>query len=232
MPFIPAALLPAIIGGAATVGTGVYAANKASGAAKQQQQQADQMFARTQPAFDQAFQYYSNLLKGSPQDLAKALGPDLNNTGMFFDQARKNMLNSAQARGGSLTSGLAGIEGQRALALSNLVGGARQGAASALGNLASGHQLQGLQALAASQQGQMMNAQMQSQALSGIGGFLTRILSTPGLFGSGNQPQLGGGPGYPSYPYDPNFAGPTLPSTVVGGSGQPEEINYFPNKRA
>src|SRR6266699_3300310 len=165
MPMAVAA--PLIGGGIAGLGSffgGRSSGNATKNAAEMQQQQAQQMFARTKPAFDASFNYYQGLLGNDPNKLMQAVGPDITNTNMLFGQAQRNLLGQSGARGGGLVAGQANLEGQRAATLSNLVGAARASAPAALGNLASGQQIQALQALAGSQQSQYMQSLLQQQA--------------------------------------------------------------------
>ena len=76
------------------------------------------------------------LIGNDPTKLMQAIGPDVTNTNMFFNQAQRNLLGTSGARGGGPVAGQAGLEGQKAATLSNLVGQARASAPAALGNLA------------------------------------------------------------------------------------------------
>lgn len=156
-------------------------------------------------------------MNGSPTALQQAVGPDINNTNMFFNQAKNNVMQNAQARGGGLTAGLTNMEGMRAMSLSQLVGGARQGAPAALSNLATGNSQLGLAALAGAQQSNTQNSILQGQAMSGIGTFLTRMLS-------GMPSSSGNSAGSNNY-----FPG--TPSALVGnnpGSTPGQTMNYYP----
>src|SRR6267378_6608786 len=107
--------IPAIAALGGSIGGGLLAKSGAKSIADQQQQQAQQMFARTQPSFDQAFNYYSGLAGGDPTKLMQAVSPDINNTNMLFQNAQRNLIGSSQGRGGGLTAGLASLEGGRAV---------------------------------------------------------------------------------------------------------------------
>ena len=206
MPFMAAApaLWGGIMAGAGTAGgmLGSAALNK-SAANKALQQQGQQNYTtstfaqeaanRSKPAFDKAYNYYSRMLDGD----MSSLQPDIENTQQQFAQASRNLVNNAYARGGGLGRGLGQIEGQKAMTISDIMSRSRPQAASALAALASGDQSTALQALAAAQQGKQNSQMLQQQAYSGIGSFITRLMSTPGLFNmfSGSGQSGGAQPG-------------------------------------
>ncbi len=185
MPFLAApAILGGLIGGGGALAGGLLSRGAGNSIANQQQQQFQSIRQLTEPAFKQAYGYYSSLLGNDPSLLMQAVGPDITNTNLLFQQAQRNMIGSSMGRGGGLTAGLANLEGQRASTLSNLIGTARAGAPAALANLASGQQTQALSALAGAQASQYQNALLQQQAMGGIGAFITRLLSNPNMFNS------------------------------------------------
>lgn len=196
MPAIPIGLATVIAGGAGA-GAAVYGAHKSAGVGKQQNQIAQANFARSEPAYNAAQQYYMDILNGGSAGLTRALGPDINAMNQSYANARQNLVGNALARGGGLTSRLGQLESGRAMTLSNLVGSSRNNAASALANLANGQQVNALQALAGAQNAQAASAAANSQAWGSIGGFLTRILSNPNFQSQFNTGvQSGSTPGY------------------------------------
>lgn len=213
MPFLAIpAVAAATIGGGAGIGAALIGRSGSKSIAQQQQDQANQMFARTQPAYNQAYNYYSGLMSNPLQQ------PGIADAQLQFNQARQNIINGSYSRGGGLDSSLGNLEAGRAVTLSQLIAGGRQQAASGLTGLATNGSAQGLQALAGAQASQSQNAMTSQQAMTGIGSFLARLLSTPGIFGGGNN---GGGGSFP-------WQGPVqnIPSAM------PDEINYFPQGRA
>lgn len=191
---MPPAAIPFIIAGATAAGAGasIYSAKKQGSVANQQMQIAKDQFARTGPAYNTAYNYYNDLISGQPGTLARAVGPDINNVNSQFAQAQRNLLQNAQARSGGLGMATANLERGRASTIGQLIGTARQGAPAALSNLATGNVNQSLSALASAQQGQYQNALLTAQGMSGIGSFITRLLSNPamfsGLFGGDSTP--------------------------------------------
>lgn len=196
---MPPAIIAAAIGGGSMLGSTLLGRNTATDIARQQQEAASRSFDRSRPAFDSAYKYYQGLMSSDPGQFMGAIGPQVDSTNQQFTQAQKNLVGSAYARGGGLTVGLSNLEGARAQSLSQLIGSARPMGAAGLAGLASGDQNAGLSALAASQNSQTQNSMLNGQALGSIGSFITRFLTTPGLFSRGqtgavnasnwNQPQ-------------------------------------------
>lgn len=214
IPFIP--LIAAGVGGASALGAAKMAGNSNKNIAQMQLNAAEAAQARSKPAYDQAYNYYSGLLSGDPSNVSKALAPDINNVNAMFASAQRNLVGNSMGRGGGLTAGMANIEGARAMSMSDLIGRSRGGAASALSALASGDQNAALRALADSQNSTTQNNKANSDALSGIGSFITRLLSTPGLFSKqGNDVWQGG--------YNAPWQGPTqgIPPAVISNPGNP-----------
>lgn len=177
--------------------------------AKQQQDMANSIFARSQPAFDQAYKYYSGVASGGPQ-LQEAVAPAANQINSQWDQAYKSIVNNAYSRGGSVDRAMRNVAGGRAMSLSSLYGGAQQAGVAGLAELgnAQGTGLTGLAnasgslsnaaaTLASAQNALLLQQQQRSQALTGFGSILTRLLSTPGLFGGGGDSSQLLGPGGP-----------------------------------
>ena len=195
---LPVAML---IGSGVAGGSALASAKMGSNAAKKatatQQQLANEAAARSKPAYDAAYNYYNSLLSGDPSKVMQAVGPDVNAASLQFDQARKNLLNTAQARGGSLTTGLANIEAGRAVTLSNIMNSTRPGAASALAALAGADTSAAAQLLGGANQASAYSGLLRGQALESLGGILTRLLSTPGLFTRGAPSQFPMTPGLP-----------------------------------
>lgn len=202
-------LISSLIGGGSAVTGAALSGRGANNVAKQQQAFAQQQLDRSKPAYDQAYNYYTNLMNGSPGALQQAVGPDIGNAQMQFQQAQKNLLQGTYARGGGLSTGMANLEGQKAMTIAQLLGGARQQAPTALAALASGSSAQGLQALAGAQNSNYQNSMLTSQAMSGIGSFITRLLSNPALF---NGQGGGNAPGNITDTYN----NPIIPGAVVG----------------
>lgn len=176
-----------------------------------------QQWGMAQPSLQKATDYYTQLLSGDPSKINQAIGPGVAQTNQYFNTARQNMVMGSQARGGGLTSGLAGLESQRASTLGGLAGNAVASAPQALAALGGGQSMQALQALGGAQQAGVQNTVLQNQAMGGIGSFLTRLLSGMN-FG-------GGGPSGAKS----SFFG--TPSALVGnnpGSFPGQDMNYYP----
>lgn len=206
---MPPAIIAAAIGGGAMLGGAAINRATSNKALQQQQQQnyttntlAQEAALRSKPAYDKAYNYYSRMLEGD----MSSLQPDIENTQQQFAQASRNLVNNAYARGGGLGRGLGQIEGQKAMTISDIMSRSRPQAASALAALASGDQNAALLALAAAQQGKLGQQQLQQQAYSGIGSFITRLMSTPGLFNMfGGGGQSGGAQPGARYQYPQAF---------------------------
>ncbi len=199
----PLAVLAPIIGGAIAGGGTVASSliNKSGqkglvgqqvATANEQNQLARDTYNRSTPAFNQAMQYYSGLTAGGPQ-LQAAVAPSANAINQQWDSAYKNLLGNAYTRGGALDKGLRGIQSGRAFSLADLYGKAQGEGAQGLlqlSGMGSGAQ-SGLAASAATlanaQNAQLAQQAQRSQALGGVGSILTRLLTTPGIFGSGNN---------------------------------------------
>jgi len=102
MPFIPAALLPAIIGAGASVGSTVLGSKLAkSKPSTLEQQQLDRssrvgaqgeaisknLFDMGQPAVQQPLNYWSSILSGDRSKMTSAMGPELSRIGGSYQQA-------------------------------------------------------------------------------------------------------------------------------------------------
>lgn len=211
MPFL-AAIGPglgALLGGGAAAAGGLASSliNRSGqqSIANQQQNLAQQQLARSQPAYNQAYSYYQNILNGGSA-MQGALAAPLGQINNQFDQAYKNTLNNAYTRGGALDKALRTVQTGRAFSLSDLYGQAQQGAIQGLTGLAGGDQSNAAAVLGSAQQSQVQNNQMNAQALSGVGSILTRLLSNPNLFSRGSS---GGG----STPSDTPLQLPTATPT-------------------
>ena len=225
-----ATILSSAIGGGAMLGASALSRNSANKALKAQQQQdyttnsfAQEAANRSKPAFDKAYNYYSRMLDGD----MSSLQPDIENAQQQFSQASRNLVNNAYARGGGLGRGLGQIEGQKAMTISDIMSRSRPQAASALAALASGDQQTALQALAAAQQGKLGQQQLQQQAYSGIGSFITRLMTSPGLFNMFEKQSNVAQPGM-RYQYPQAFinATGTNPWGNLPTSGSPSGFSY------
>ena len=228
MPFIPAAILPALIGGGIAAGGSVASSligrssnntmiKAQQGIANEQAARDREVFNRSTPAFNQAMQYYSGVTQGGPQ-LQQMVGPAASKINSQWDSAYKNILGNAYTRGGALDKGLRQTQSGRAMALSDLYGQAHASGPAGLLQLSGmGGNGAGLAAsantLANAQQAKMMEQQQRAQALSGVGGFLTRLLSTPGLF-TGHQDSFS----------NSGFGGPGTASLIGQTSGLPPAV--------
>lgn len=208
MPFIPAIVGAALIGGGSAIGSSLIGRSGSNNMVKQQQQIADQQqnialqeFERTKPAYNEAFNYYQGLLKGGPQ-LQNAVAPAAQQISAQWDQAYKNILNNAYTRGGALDKALRNVQTGKAMSLASLYGPAQAQGATGLTQLAGmgGGGLSGLSGaastLASAQNASLAASQQRAQTLTGLGGAITRILTEAGLFGGGGQAQ-------PTPPYIP-----------------------------
>lgn len=218
-------LISSLIGGGSAIASSALSGRGSNNIAKQQQAFAQQQMDRSKPAYDQAYNYYTNLMNGSPGALQQAVGPDINNAQLQFQQAQKNLLQGTYARGGALGTGMANLEGQKAMTISQLLGGARQGAPAALAALASGSSAQALQGLAGAQTSNTQNSMLSNQAMGGIGSFITRLLSNPSLYSGGGNTLTGTGAGNIGSYSTPDYR-TMLPSAVVGGLTSPSD--YYP----
>lgn len=203
---IPVAML---LSGGAAAGTSLAAAkmgsNAASKATATQQGLANEAAARSKPAYDQAYSYYSQLLKGGPA-MQQALAPEIGATNQAFDSSRRTAIEGAYSRGGGLDKTLRTNEAGRAFSLADLYGKARPAAASGLAGLAGADTSAAASLLAGANQSAAYSSLVKGQALQGLGGLFTRLLTTPGLFGQGMS-------AYDKLPQSP----PLIPGAVVGG---------------
>lgn len=102
MPFIPAALLPAIIGAGATVGSTVIGSKLAKSkpstleqqqldlateASKRGSEMSKNLFDMGMPATRQPIDYWSSILSGDRSKMASAMGPELSRIGEGYQQA-------------------------------------------------------------------------------------------------------------------------------------------------
>ena len=225
---MPPAVIAATIGAGAMLGGSAINRATSNKALKQQEQQnyttntlAQEAAMRSKPAYDKAYNYYSRMLDGD----MSSLQPDIENAQQQFSQASRNLINNAYARGGGLGRGLGQIEGQKAMTISDIMSRSRPQAASALAALASGDQQTALQALAAAQQGKLGQQQLQQQAYSGIGSFITRLLSTPGLFNMFDKQQQ------PSLAATSPSMNPMVPAQIIPNYSWPTPLsqNAYPN---
>jgi hypothetical protein len=217
MPPIVAGIIAA--GGA--IGGSLISRGGTNNIAKTQQSIADKQLALTQPAYQKAFDYYSNLLSGDPTKLMQATGPAINASNLQFNAAKQNLIGSAFGRGGGLTAGLSNIEGGRALSNSQIFGQAQASAPLALAALAQGGTSNALAALAGAQQSSIGNNVLQAQAMTGIGSFLTRMLS-------GLQPSSGSN----YFGVNMNdYSGGKIPAAIIPSTGKMFDggsDSYFP----
>ena len=210
-------LIPALIGAGGAIGGALFGKKASDNATKTQAQLTQQMISRSQPAFDSAYGYYSKLLSGGTAGLLAGAGPEVDATNLQFEQAKKNLMESAHARGGGLSKGMANIEAGKAYSISNLLQGVRPQAAAALAQLAGADQSGALQGLASAQYSAAQQAAMRSDALTGIGSILARFLTTPGLFGSSNNNSGSVGGGFPGA-MNSNLLKLLAPNAVIGST--------------
>lgn len=211
---MPPAIIAAVIAGGAGLGAAAISKSGSSSIANQQKQQADQLFQRSQPAYQQAQNYYSGLMQNPLQQ------PNITDAQLQFNQARQNIVNGSYSRGGGLDAGLSNLEAGRAVTLSQLISGGRNQAAAGLSGLATGQSGQSLAGLAGAQQSQAQNSLMQSQAYGGIGSFLTRLISSGGLSSlTGMFGQGGGNNSYFGVNMN-NTGNGNIPAAVVPNTGQ------------
>lgn len=217
MPITPAVamLISAGVGGGASLASAKMGSSAAKNVTKTQEQLANDTAARVKPAYDQAYNYYSNLLKGG-SSMSQAMAPEVQATNQFFDSSRKTAVEGSYARGGGLDKTLRTNEAGRAFSLANLYGQARPAAATALAGLAGANTAGAAGLLANANQTNLTQQMLQGQALSGLGGIFTRLLSTPGLFGTHASFQL-------------PAAQPNTPAAVIGAPGSLIGSPFPPN---
>lgn len=209
MPFITPAIAALIAGGVAG-GTTLISAKMNSNASKNavasQQQLANDAAARAKPAYDQAYNYYSGLLKGG-DELQRAVEPERNAINQQFDSAKQSAVNNAYSRGGGLDKSIRTMEAGRAFSISDLYGKGRAAGASGLASLAGSDTAAAASLLAGANQTSAYNSLVQGQALQGLGSIFTRLLTTPGMFGQ------------PSTPFSMPGANPGTPAAIAGFPG-------------
>lgn len=168
------------------------------------------MLQRTGPAYDAASKYYTGLMNNP------LTSPGITAAQLQFNSARQNVINSSYSRGGALDAGLANVEAGRAATLSQLITGGQQTAAAGLSGLATGQGAQGLAGLAGAQASSYQNSLLNAQGMQGIGSFLARLLSTPGLFGGGSNNNSAGS------------SSVNIPGAIIGGTDTYNGGSFFP----
>lgn len=146
MPFIPAALLPAIIGGGAAVGSTVLGAKLAKSKPSpleqqtlEQTQQAQQrgselsrnLFDLGQPSTQAPMNYWASLLRGNRSGMTSALAPEVQRIGEGYKTAAQTSA-ALQPRGGPTPTFLAEAPYQQQRDVSTLFQQARPQAAEQL----------------------------------------------------------------------------------------------------
>jgi len=175
IPFI----VPALIAAFGGLGAAKISSSASSGTAKsisaQQLQMAREAQARTRPAYDQAYDYYSKILSGEPGAMMKSLGPEISFSNEQYAAARKNLMEQSYGRSGGLDRAYDMLAGRQASDVTGMYGRLRPQAAAALSSLASGDQRASLSALADANQS-VAQQNVLSQTKSDIlGALLARI---------------------------------------------------------
>ena len=217
-----AMLLGAGIGGGTTLAAAKMSSGAAKAGIKSQQQLAQEAAARAKPAYDQAYNYYSGLLKGG-DELQRAVAPEVQAINQQFDAARQGAVANAYTRGGGLDKTLRTMEAGRSFSLADLYGRVRPMGAAGLAGLAGADTANSAQLMAGANQAAALQGLQRGQALESLGGIFTRLLTTPGLFNRGQDvPQQPAGRSLP-----PAVAGPPGYQSVIGTPfGPANDIRY------
>jgi len=176
------AVLGAGIGAGGALGAAKIGSNRMKSIADQQNALQRRLLNISEPALRESTDFFRNLLRGSPSELASALGRPITETNLQFDALRKVALAGDPARSGGIDRNLRNIESGRASSISNLLQRSPFEAAGQLGALASGTLGEAAGILGSARQAGVYESQLRQQGLSSIGSWIQRFLTTPGLF--------------------------------------------------
>jgi len=151
----------------------------------------DKLLPMGEKAYGDVLPYYEGVLGGNRAAISSALAPEISNLQSGYANAAKN-IGTFTPQGGGMTSLLSELPFRETGDITNLISGARQNAASQLGNLAGQITGQGLAAggLAESAFGQDINALLGAKGQQNpinmmLGGGIGQLLQ--------NLPGIGGG---------------------------------------